>query len=142
MNIESKFKGGSMLNKNWQRRNEILGIPADNKSDFISIKNVSYDALVTLYKENFINAEEDDEWNECAGNNAFYEFMSKFPYVKCHGYIIGIDRDDYRVTIEGISYDTDKGEIISEDLRENFVIYFRMADEFKCTKTKLYCWYD
>jgi len=56
-----------------------------------------------------------------------------------HGYVVSAERDDTRVTIEGIgSY----APIKSDDLVD-FLNFFRLADEITAEKFKpVYCWYD
>ena len=130
-----------MLNQDWKRRNEILGLGKDNM-DFLPFSNTTLDTVKTLYRENFMNVNEIQEWNDCPGNNNFYEFMKKHPDVKCHGYIIGIDRRDYRVTIKGLSFSAEPGKIVPHDLKTDFTNSFKMADEFICKPHKIYCWYD
>jgi len=55
-----------------------------------------------------------------------------------HGYCIGPERLDFRITFEGIGKKTPPSQ---KDLID-FTLMFRGADEFEIDDEGLYCWYD
>jgi hypothetical protein len=55
-----------------------------------------------LLAERFLDPDEGQEFSPPA--LVFLDFMRRFPGVTAHGYLIGPDREDYRVTIEGVAY--------------------------------------
>ena len=61
--------------------------------------------------------------------------MEDHTELKAHGYVVSPDRDDYRVSIEGLQY---SGEV-SAELMVEFVELCRYADEFSATLSGLYC---
>jgi hypothetical protein len=64
--------------------------------------------------------------------------MRRWPGVTAHGYLIGPDREDYRLTIEGVAY---RGTI-SEEMRQEAQWLFGNADDFVLQADALYVWYD
>jgi hypothetical protein len=71
----------------------------------------------------------------------FVDFMEKYPEVPltAHGYVVSKEREDYRVSIEGLHA---KSENIPEEVQKEFALAFRKADELKVSSSELYCWYD
>ena len=63
--------------------------------------------------------------------------MKQYPTYTAHGYTVSADRDDYRVSIEGI----EKGEpaATAEELQD-YMALFRWADEFD--SSTMYCWFN
>ena len=55
-----------------------------------------------------------------------------------HGYVVSPDREDRRVSIEGIE---SAGKLSKDDLID-FLLEFRMADELDIDDGIAYCWYD
>ncbi len=56
-----------------------------------------------------------------------------------HGYVVSPERDDCRVTIEGIE---SNGALTKDDLVDFFLL-FSAADEIDADRDKpVYCWYD
>ena len=64
--------------------------------------------------------------------------MKENPGVVAHGYAVESTRNDYRVTLEGISYD---GNVDFEELI-NLVDNFRSADIFNIDTDGFYLWWD
>lgn len=123
-------------NKDDKRRCEILGFTPDYKGGYSGFGAINIAQLNMLLDEKFIDPNECQ--NESPSTMEFKEFMEKYPEVTAHGYIIGLDRSDYRVTIEGLEYDGD----VSMEMMEDFISNFRNADDFICNSGYLFCWYD
>ena len=84
-------------------------------------------------------ADLDEEQNFAPTIGEFRQFMEEHHGYTAHGYVVSPNRDDFRVSIEGIEKDT--GYETAEEL-EDFISMFRHADEFNVSKTGMYCWYD
>ena len=130
--------------KPYLREDMILG-RRGGKYDAMYFKGLDVTALQTLVHEKF--ACPDDTQNSAPCIKEFLEFMKKYPFMKAHGYIITPDRDDYRVSIEGVegSYKEIPTSKTPEDVlkfNEDFTAMFRHADEFEIGKGHFYCWYD
>lgn len=123
-------------NKDDKRRCEILGINPTYRGGYCGFQKMNLNQLNMLLEEKFIDPEECQ--NESPSTMGFKEFMEKYPDVTAHGYIIGLDRSDYRVTIEGLEYVGDT----TKEMLFDFMDMFRHADEFSCSESCLYCWYD
>jgi hypothetical protein len=92
--------------------------------------------LERLIAEHFVEL---DEWNECPGvGKAFLPFMKRHPTFKAFGYAVSPEREDARITIEGVEQfgDLTKDEVI------DFVMTFGRADEIQITENYARCWYD
>ena len=80
-----------------------------------------------------------DSQNGAPAASEMHAFLCKYPDYTAHGYAVGIDRSDYRVSIEGVvkdhGYDSDRE-------RMDFVRRFRDADELEAGRTRMFCWYD
>jgi len=66
-----------------------------------------------------------------------YEFMQRYPKYKAHGYAVSDERDDYRISIEGV----EKGEP-HESIKEfqDYMDVFRFSDTFDYHT--MFCWFD
>ena len=82
-------------------------------------------------------ADLEDNTNGSTTLGEYLEFMKEHPRFKAHGYIISNDREDRRITIEGLEA---KRVTIKEMVA--FTNLDRFADEFEATQ--LYCrsWWD
>ena len=121
-----------------KRRCEIIGVeyPTPYLGGCTSFKGLTLSQLNLLLDENFIDPE---ECQNCSPNTMeFKQFLEMYPEATLHGYIVTPDRDDYRVTIEGLEY---HGEV-SKELLSDFIDEFRYADEFEYGDDYLYCWFD
>jgi hypothetical protein len=128
------------MNKNYAKRDEIIFGKALEDNDYMGgIKvfgDLPHDKLQQLLDLDF--ADPDDAQNASPTIGKFLEFLKKHPEVKTHGYVVAPERDDYRVTIEGIHYEG----TISEELRKDFKDLCKGADEKVIGKKKLFCWWD
>ena len=67
----------------------------------------------------------------------FLEFLNENDEFTAIGYVVSPNRDDYRLTIEGVeAYGCDERQIY------NFVNMFRKADEFEMTPVYQRAWFD
>jgi len=127
------------LNKDFERRDIIItGEKKSNKYDTYSFQNMSLETLQKLFDESFIDPESSQ--NDSPTFESTLEFMKNHPRFTCHGYAVTIDRDDYRVSIEGV--DLDAAATINELI--DFVNEYRFADEFNIVGKgcHCHCWFD
>ena len=99
-------------------------------------EKLGLDDLSKLFERNFIDPE--DAQNESPTAKEMCEFMQRHPSFTCHGYAVSPDRNDYRVTIEGV----ERNGAVTMEMFVDFVSLFRYADEFEASQNGLYCWYD
>jgi hypothetical protein len=79
------------------------------------------------------------DWNDCPGvDAAFLPFMRRNPEFAAHGYAVDWDRDDVRISIEGVQ----KLAPLSKTELIDFINTFNGADEVQVTEQSAYCWYD
>lgn len=129
-----------LFNKDTKRRAEVLGIPDDYPSGGIrKFKNATVEQIKTLIDENFLAPSDRQNFSPTAGE--FLDFMQNYPEVRAHGYVVSPDRDDYRVTIEGLECPEFKLTEDSFGLYINFVKLCRHADELEIN-SELYSWWD
>ena len=98
-------------------------------------ENLSLSKLERLIECNFIDL--DDRQNLAPPVREIYDFMKKYPDYTAHGYTVSIMRDDYRVSLEGVS--KSNGAKSAEEL-EDFMRLFKDADEVDTSS--MYCWFD
>lgn len=121
-----------------KRRCEIIGIPYPvvYSGGCCNFKGLTLDKLNLLLDEGFVDPEEQQN---CAPNTMeFKGFLEAYPQATLHGYIVSPERDDYRVTIEGLEYE---GEV-SKEMLFDFTEMFRFADDFNVGDDFLNCWFD
>jgi hypothetical protein len=79
------------------------------------------------------------EWNNCAGvKKMFLPFLKRNPEFRAHGYVVSPERQDSRITIEGVEKDSQ----LSKDELIDFATTFQAADDLRVTEDYAYCWYD
>lgn len=105
-------------------------------SDIKYIEELSIEQLNALNKEGLLDLEEQQNYSPTI--KEFIDFMSEFPQVKAHGYIVSPQRDDCRISIEGLICN----ENITEELLFQFANGFHLADEFQVSKECLRVWWD
>jgi hypothetical protein len=66
------------------------------------------------------------------------EFLERNPNFTGHGYAVSPDRNDYRVTLEGVE---SRGPISNKE-RNDFVYWFRQADDFSLSDDGAFAWFD
>lgn len=134
----------NVTNKDDARRQQIItenggvfgnGIETDRGYDLKYYSGLNVEGLELLLKEGFADPE---ERQNCAPSiQDIYEFMQQCPGFTAHGYIVTPDRNDYRVSIEGVEC----GDYSMSDLKL-FASLFHDADDFTVEDGYLYCWYD
>lgn len=93
------------------------------------------ETLEKLIDLGFADPKESQNEAPCIGE--FLDWMRKNPDYKAHGYVVSIDRDDYRVSIEGVD-----GCAKSPEALKSFVNMFHNADEFDVQDDYQRAWYD
>jgi hypothetical protein len=121
------------FNKDQKKRDKILGI--SGTGDYERFPPLSAENLGWLIDEKYADP------NECQNNSPsiqeFHDFMVKHPEYKAIGYAIGLQRTDYRVSIEGL-----EGKAQDHKTFLEFVQEFHQADEFDVDDSYQRCWYD
>jgi len=115
------------------RRSEILGI--DTKGNFTQVEFNLAQAL-ELVANGFLKVE--DRQNEAPSAAEFIAWMQNHPTAIAHGYAIGGDHHDARVSIEGIKV---KAKDVTPLILKDFVNDFRFAEDFTIDDD-LWCWWD
>lgn len=124
------------MNNDYKTRNKIIfGVEEPEGGDCINFEDLNLDQLNQLIDQDFIDMEECQ--NLSPTTEDFFEFMKKYPGTTAHGHAVSHTRDDYRVTLEGLSY---SGKVTTEMLKD-FIHLCRLADEFDIDD-KLYSWWD
>lgn len=102
---------------------------------------VQFDSLLAEQLDELVrlkHADPETRQNNSPSIASFLEFLQENPKFRATGYIVSPDREDYRVSIEGITYDGDasKEEIIT------FVHFCNGADELELDSESLRAWWD
>ena len=127
------------LNKDIETRDKLIwGKYRPRKYNFggvIPYQGMNVRTLRKLLEQNFADPEE--RQNNAPTIGEIYNFMKSYPSYTCHGYAVSADRDDYRVSIEGV----EKGD--KTDSVEEFQSYMKLfgnADEINFNT--MYCWFN
>lgn len=127
------------LNADYKTRDQII-FGEYNDQNYLGgtkrFEQLSLEKLESLVGNNFIDL--DDCQNLSPTVQEFLTFMKNHPKVYAHGYVVSHNRNDYRVSIEGLSYE---GKV-SKELLFDFVKLCRQADEFVANEHELYAWWD
>lgn len=104
--------------------------------------NMSVDTAEVLIKQGFLDPGETQ--NESPTVAEFIEFAKEHSdgNFTFHGYVVGPERDDCRVSFEGVEGNSD--EISKEtiiDFSKMFMEDYH-ADDVEIKANRLYCWYD
>jgi hypothetical protein len=129
------------LNRDYHKRNEIIFCDDAVEGELWlggtrHFEELDLKQLKELAENQFIDLEDAQNCSPTAGD--FLEFMEKYPKVTAHGYVVSHKRNDYRVSLEGLSY---KGRV-NKELNKDFVYLCRHADEFVLEDNTLYSWWD
>lgn len=105
-------------------------------------EGLSLNTAEVLIKQGFLDPEETQ--NESPKVAEFIEFAKEHPdgNFTFHGYVVGPEREDCRVSFEGIESDSDN---ISVETVIDFTKMFcstYSADNIVIDPNQLYCWYD
>ena len=93
--------------------------------------------LIALATEGFLDLQEMQNCAPCIGE--FMEFMARYSGYTAHGYVVSANRDDYRVSIEGLEK---QAKYIEAKETQVFTELFGQADEFVANGTQNFCWFD
>lgn len=131
------------LNTDEERRDELLqpfwekGVFGRKRGGVQYFEGLDVKTLQTLVTENF--AERDDRQNNAPTIAAILRFMKKWPEFTAHGYAVGYDRDDCRVSITGIER---RGKVEDSKMVSEFEKLFRKADDLVVEDDYMYCDFD
>ena len=134
---------GWPLNRDVARRDAILGIvTAPDPAAVTHFRDIDAARLELLISEGFIAL--DLGMPGTPSPRVFMDFLCRFPEARIHGYAVHPERDDYRVTIEGIECDLSSGHTEAEwaTLRAVFEDRFASATTFFSESDWLYAWWD
>jgi hypothetical protein len=141
--MDSRSDSGKMFefNKNYKRRDDVLGICVDWNNeelhdDLIEIGSMDLDIVTMLLNEKFIDPE--SRQNESPSVKEFHAFMQKHSSARAFGYAVSPFREDYRISIEGLFVAPDD---VTPEIRKAFVIFCAEADELD-TDVMLRSWWD
>jgi len=128
-------------NKNSKLRDSMLPNPqfkyGGDASDYslFSFDNLGSAKLEALIELGF--ADPEDNQNDSPTIGEILKFLKANPSFTAHGYAVTPERDDYRISIEGVEGHTGDEQQISE-----FIKMFGDANEFSAKRGKQYAWYD
>lgn len=100
-----------------------------------SFSGMNYKTLQALVDKGY--ADREDNTNGSTTLGEYLDFMKEHQRFKAHGYIVSNDRDDRRITVEGLEA---KKVTIKEMVA--FTELDRMADEFCATQSYCRSWWD
>lgn len=116
-----------------EKRNRILGF--ETKKDTFGVR-FTLEQLLALQKAKLLDMEQTQ--NDSPSVETFVNFMVAHPGVKGHGYVIGVDRDDCRVSLEGLEF---TGKVTIPLIRD-FVKLCHGADELTVDEYSIRSWWD
>jgi hypothetical protein len=126
------------LNKNQTLRDRILEpFFSENYGGGIRrFEGLTYDALHQLFNDGFVDPSETQ--NDSPEAQEFLSFLKGHKEnFTAHGYVVSVDREDYRLSIEGV-----RGEAPSKQDIIDFISLFKSADELDVANDYVYAWYD
>ena len=119
-----------------KERSELAGV---NDKNFFggcaSFSGMTYNTLQTLVDKGY--ADPEDSQNDSPTLGEYLEFMKEHPRFKAHGYVVSNNREDRRITIEGL----EAGQVTIKEV-EDFINLDRYADEFEATQDYCRSWWD
>lgn len=119
-----------------KERCELVGVDAKNFfGGCARFVGMTYTTLKTLVDKGY--ADPADNTNGSTTLGEYLEFMKEHPRFKAHGYVISNDRDDRRITVEGL-----EAESVTIKEMVAFTDLDRMADEFEATQSYCRSWWD
>ena len=78
-----------------------------------------------------------DSQNSAPTAREIYEFIDEYPGFTAHGYAVSPERDDHRISFEGV-----EGMYKTTEELEAFFNLFRFADNFTAGDGYAYAWFD
>jgi hypothetical protein len=127
---------GEGYNKDQARRDEILEQfwTSDWFGGIRRFERLPIAVVLVLGNEGFLDPE--DRQNDAPSLGEITKFMALYPEFTAHGYAVTKDRQDYRVTFEGV-----QGTPRSAEAVQVFTEMFRFADDF-VLGNECYAWFD
>lgn len=119
-----------------KERKELCGV--DNKNFFggcATFEGIDYKTLKLLVDKGYADPEDNTNGSTTLGE--YLDFLKRNPSFTAHGYIISNDREDRRITVEGL-----EAENATQLEVENFIELDRMADEFEANTRYCRSWWD
>jgi hypothetical protein len=100
-------------------------------------EGLDVEVLGQLINEGFVDLEE--RQNNAPTIRRFYNFMKRYPEFKAHGYVVDKEREDYRLSVEGV-----EGKALSDDAIKAFRNISRGADDrsVEAITGACYNWWD
>ena len=119
-----------------KERCELVGVNDKSLSGgCASFSGMTYETLQKLVDKGYADLE--DSQNDSTTLGEYLEFMKTHPRFKAHGYIVSNDRNDRRITIEGL-----KASQVTLDELQDFINLDRDADEFEAMQSYCRSWWD
>lgn len=136
------------LNKDWKRRDEILGIRVDwDKSSGVErFGPLTLQELQMLAYHDFLDVE--DYQNSGPSIKRIMEEMANYEDIQAYGYAVSPRRPDYRVTIDEVRISGELGERLiakyapDPDFTDQLVEMIETADEKDEHHGKFRLWWD
>lgn len=97
--------------------------------------DLDVDNLEKLIEQNFIDLQ--GKHNLAPTVEEIYAFMKKYPQYTAHGYTVSADRQDYRVSLEGVEKGVPSDSV---DEFKDYMELFRHADEMNVGT--MYCRFE
>ena len=83
-------------------------------------------------------ADREDKHNYAPSFGEIMKFLDSHPNFWAHGYAVSPERDDCRVSLEGVEC----GSVYDLSDVQDFFSVFKCPDDVSVTKTGMYCWFD
>ena len=124
------------FNKDYKLRDKMLNIDESTECGGTwRFEGCTAETLESLIDLGF--ADPDEYQNSAPTIGEILEFLKENPNYTAHGYVVSIDRDDYRTSVEGV-----EGHEYDAEQIANFVTMFRFADEFEVSEDYQRAWFD
>jgi len=128
------------LNRDDALRQSIIGITAVYGGGICHFENLTLTMLNKLIENRFVDLDDKQNYN-APTIREYWELLKKYPDepITLHGYIVSPERDDYRISIEGL-----KGESRNTDFIRDFraLCVRHPCGEIIISCNYQYCWYD
>ena len=138
--VRESAKDTFEFNMNHKKRDKLLGLSViwgkDDSGGIIYVDSLPLPLLEQLFNERFIDP--NDRQNFAPSAKEFLDFMRKHPAAVAHGYVVSPNREDYRVSIEGLFV---RRKDVTPELRQEFKKFCKGADELNLNGN-LSSWWD
>ena len=129
------------LNSDDNLRQKIMGINANYRGGTAQYTKMTLSVLNELIDNNFVNL--DEKQNNAPTVGEFRDFLLKHKdkEIYLHGYMVSPNREDYRISVEGLEAPLSR---TGDDMDFTDEIYqaFCNADVIDFRGCKFFCWYD